>query len=228
MRLLLGLGMESVASLATSSTETSSESDPIEVAIGYLQSAAAAVGGWLERAPKALLSGTGYAVTVVAAVALVVVGAATVRWIATRRALRHRVSYAVLPTDTFDPSAEEILRVASHLSRTRRAVFGSFVRRATALRVRLDASADGRMLYSIEGPSRAASLLRSLAYDEVEIRQLDSPGEAPGEISAEVGTRPTMDGVDDDALDDIDEEADPTEEPDDLVGQALRELGGVG
>lgn len=216
MRLLSGMSFRSDGLLAA----TSSESNPLDFVFGYLRSAAAAVGGWLGRtAPEAHLLGTGHAVTAVVAVTSVVVGAAVVCCIATRRALRHRVSYAVLPTDTFDPSPEEIIRVASHLSRTRRAVFGSFVRRATALRVRLDVTADGRMLYSVEGPARAASLLRSLGYDEVEIRQVETPDDLPAPDPVD-DSRPASPPREPEGQGHVADDVD-----NDRLGQALRELG---
>lgn len=222
MRLLSGMWSGTDALLAASSSGT----NPIDSVVSYLRSAAAAVGGWLGRtAPEAHLLGSGHAVAAMVAVAgVVVVGAAVVRCTATRRALRHRVSYAVLPTDTFDPTPEEIIRVASHLSRTRRAVFGSFVRRATALRVRLDQTADGRMLYSVEGPARASSLLRSLGYDEVEIRQVERPDDLPTPGPVEASRPAPSSPYEKPDHDDVDRDVDSVDLPDRL-GEALKELG---
>jgi hypothetical protein len=222
MRLLLGMWSGTDALLAASSSGT----NPLDSVVSYLRSAAAAVGGWLGRtAPEAhLLGGTGYAVTAIVAITGVVLGAAVVRCTATRRALRHRVSYAVLPTDTFDPTPEEIIRVASHLSRTRRAVFGSFVRRATALRVRLDQTADGRMLYSVEGPARASSLLRSLGYDEVEIRQVERPDDLPPPAPVDDSRPAPSSPYEKPDHDDVDRDVDFVDLPDRL-GEALKELG---
>ncbi|MGH3850494.1 MAG: hypothetical protein ACRDRT_12470 [Pseudonocardiaceae bacterium] len=221
MRLLSGMWSETDALLAASPSGT----NPIDFVVSYLRSAAAAVGGWLGRtAPEAHLLGSGHAVAAIVAITGVVLGAAVVRCTATRRALRHRVSYAVLPTDTFDPTPEEIIRVASHLSRTRRAVFGSFVRRATALRVRLDQTADGRMLYSVEGPARASSLLRSLGYDEVEIRQVERPDDLPT-LGPVDDSRPAPSSPYEKAdHDDVDRDVDSVDLPDRL-GEALKELG---
>ena len=141
----------------------------------------AAFGGPQEAtAPQALdLSSLGASITtrsvvlVAVTITTVSVAVATARAVATRCALRRRVAYALWPTDTFDPQPEEVVRVAAQLSRTRLAVFGLLVRRATAIRIRLQSTDDGELLYVLEGPARARSLLRSLGFDEVEVRSCE-------------------------------------------------------
>ena len=145
--------------------------------VGSLDSAAGAAlealsslwSGMDSSAPKALRWGLEHAV--VAAVATAV--AIAIRWWLTKRALTRRVRYAMLPTETFDPSPEEIVRFASQLSRARRSV-GSFgPRRSDSVRLHLVSAPGGRMLQLIEGPARAESVLRMGGLAEVELRPLD-------------------------------------------------------
>ena len=147
----------------------------LDGAAGSALDALASVWAGIERgAPKALHWGLEHAVTlgVLAATATVVMSA--VRWYLTKRALARRVRYAMLPTETFDPSPEEIVRFTSQLSRARRSV-GSFgPRRTDSVRLHLVSAPGGRMLQLIEGPVRAESVLRIGGFAEVELRPLDS------------------------------------------------------
>jgi hypothetical protein len=95
-----------------------------------------------------------------------------VRGIVTRRVLASRVRLVVLAPDTFEPSIEAVLRFASQLSRVRRVSGGWFERAASAVRITLDTTEDGRLRYSLTVPSRAVPALRSAlsAYDHVQIR----------------------------------------------------------
>ena len=116
--------------------------------------------GWL---PLALL----------AALALVALAAA--RLVAVRRALARRRGFVVLPTDTFDATPEAIAGYAHMLAATRKAVGGWLARPATAIRVALESTSDGRLLYRVEGPAHAVPVLRMPGYQEVELRPLDDP-----------------------------------------------------
>jgi hypothetical protein len=104
---------------------------------------------------------------------------ALARAVATRRALRRRVRLAVVPADEFDPSPDAVVRFAAQLARVRRSVRGWVDRRARAVRVRLELSADGRLIYLLEVPGDSEELLRSAlrGYEGIELR-------APGELAA--------------------------------------------
>ncbi len=87
-----------------------------------------------------------------------------------RRSLARRVRFAMLPTETFDPSPEEINRFAGMLLRARRSVRGARSRRSDAVRLRLVSLPGGRMLQLLEGPRRAESVLRLGGFSEVDLR----------------------------------------------------------
>lgn len=97
------------------------------------------------------------------------------RWTVTRRALRARVSVAVVPADEFDPPAEAIARFAAQLTRVPRSVRGWLDRPASAIRVRLQNDRDGRLVYLLEIPEHARPLLRSAlgAYHGIQARTPD-------------------------------------------------------
>lgn len=146
---------------------------PLSAAGAALEALSSLWSGMESSAPKALRWGLEHAVVfgVLAAVATMVTIA--VRWWLTKRSLTRRVRYAMLPTETFDPSPEEIVRFASQLSRARRSV-GSFgPRRSDSVRLHLVSAPGGRMLQLIEGPARAESVLRMGGLAEVELRPLD-------------------------------------------------------
>jgi len=154
-------------------------------------SAGAAIGGIKTWAPKALDLALRYAVSAGLVIAVALVAAAVLRSWATRRSLARRVRFAVLPTDSFDPGEEEILRFAGQLSRIRVASGSPLVRPASAVRIRLDGLCDGRLLYCIEGSARAASLLRSVRYDEAELRRAEE---------FELASNPSDDGPEEPSL----------------------------
>jgi hypothetical protein len=107
-----------------------------------------------------------------AALALVVAAAlAIVRAHRTRKALTpaQRVRFIVRPSDTFDPGTEEIDRYAAQLARTRRSVRRGTSRTAHAIRIRIDAAGDGTVRYAIEGHRRAASILATPGFHEIEL-----------------------------------------------------------
>jgi hypothetical protein len=98
-----------------------------------------------------------------------VLGMAAIRWRARRRALADRVKRAVVPIETFDPPEEEILRYAHQLARARRALPTLAGKRVSAVTVRLDSVPGGRLLYVIEAPSRARSIVEMGGLDGVEL-----------------------------------------------------------
>lgn len=122
-----------------------------------------------------------------------VAGAAAVlvvlRAVATRRVLRLRVSVVVVPADEFDASPDAVLRFAAQLARVRRSVRGWLDRRASAVRVRLQAGREGRLVYVLEVPARAEPLLRSAlrSCEGLELRDTaetldDPPPSAAGAV----------------------------------------------
>jgi hypothetical protein len=125
--------------------------------------------GLRETAPKALDFMVSHAAAALVVVLVAVVVAAVLRWWRTRRALAQRVRLVALPTESFEPNDEEVLRLASQLARTRRAVHRFGPRRGDAVRLRLVALQGGRVVQFIEGPKRAESVLRLGGYAEVEL-----------------------------------------------------------
>lgn len=121
-----------------------------------------------DSAPKALDFVVGHAVLIAAAVCAVAVLLAYLGYRRTRRALSRRVTFAALPTETFDPSMEEIVRFGGLLARTRRVAIGS--RKTDAVWIRLTSLPGGRMLQVVEGPPRAESVLRLGGFAEVDLR----------------------------------------------------------
>lgn len=109
------------------------------------------------------------------------------RLVVTRRAFDHRVAMLAIPADSFDPSPESVVRFASGLSRSRRALRGVLDAPASAVRLRLDGDETGRLRYGIEVPERAGGALRAAlaAYNGVELRPVPEPPAEPEK--AEVG-----------------------------------------
>lgn len=94
----------------------------------------------------------------------------------TRTTLRHRIAFAAVPADEYDPDPEAVLRFASQLARLDRRVRGWLDRPASAIRFQLESDAEGRLIYLIEGPERFRELLRSAigSFDGVELRDAES------------------------------------------------------
>ena len=122
-----------------------------------------------DSAPKALDFVVEHAVLIAAAMAVVAMAAGYLGYRRTRRALARRVTFAALPTETFDPSMEEIVRFGGLLARTRRVAIGS--RKTDAVWIRLTSLPGGRMLQLVEGPPRAESVLRLGGFAEVDLRR---------------------------------------------------------
>lgn len=123
-----------------------------------------------EGAPKALRQVLEYVPWAIAVMATLVVGVAVLRRVQARRALATRVVFAALPTESFDPSPEEIVRFAFLLLRCRRSARGFSSRRTDSVRLKLSSLPGGRMIQSLEGPRRAESVLRMGGYAEVDLR----------------------------------------------------------
>lgn len=85
------------------------------------------------------------------------------------RQLSQRVSALHLPTSTFEPSEEEVRRVARRLTRTRPALWAASPGPGTAIRVRLATREDGLVEYHLEGPQSARSIIEGRLYDRVEV-----------------------------------------------------------
>ena len=97
---------------------------------------------------------------------------ATQRYLSTHRTLRSRSAVAVVPADEFDATPEMVLRFADQLSQIDRGVLGWLDRKARAIRVRLESSPDGQLVYLLEVPEQARGVLRSAlgSYDGIELR----------------------------------------------------------
>jgi hypothetical protein len=107
----------------------------------------------------------------------VVVISAVRLWL-TSAALKRRIRYVIRPTDDFDPSPDDVRSFARRLTAIRRPVFGSFARPGEAIRISLSSDSDGRLLYAIEGPTRARPILRERPYGEVDvIEECPEPGD---------------------------------------------------
>ncbi len=147
---------------------------------------ARSAGGWLHGlvgTPRSLLDAV--VAHPLAVVALVLAGSCVVavRLLLTRRTLRSRVRLEVLPSETFDPSPEAVVRFVSQLARLRPAIGGWLDPRARALRVLIESDPAGRLRYSLEVPAQAQGLLRTAlgAYDEIDLRDPDATRDAqPG------------------------------------------------
>lgn len=125
-------------------------------------------------APKALLMvalerATWIAVTTT----LLLIAVALLRRRSEQRSLTGRVTYELLPTDSFEPSAQAVLRLAAQLSRVRPAV-SLAPRRSCSLRVTVATGSDGLVHHRISGPAKAASVLRLASYSQVELRRLEA------------------------------------------------------
>ncbi len=102
--------------------------------------------------------------------------------------LRTRVAYAILPPPDFEPRPEAIEAFGQQLLGARRRVLAWLDRPASALRIRLTTTADGRLLYTVELPGRFRGSLfnaYATAYPQVDVRPLDqlaggTPGSAAG------------------------------------------------
>ncbi|HET8956342.1 MAG TPA: hypothetical protein VFN18_11860 [Solirubrobacterales bacterium] len=115
---------------------------------------------------------------------------ATHRFFATRRTLRSRRAVAIVPADEFDAEPDAVLRFVAQLAATERRVAGWVDRRASAIRIRLAADAERRLVYLIEVPERASEALRTAlqSFEGVEERPAEDVlggGESESDSGAE-------------------------------------------
>ncbi|MGY3056734.1 hypothetical protein ACVWZD_000979 [Streptomyces sp. TE3672] len=94
-----------------------------------------------------------------------------------RTMLRDRAVVSLVPAAGFDPSLEEIDRHAARLARVP-AVVGWAPKRAVGVRIRLS-SDESRLSYRLEGPARAAALLRLRSFPDVDVVE---PGAGNDEV----------------------------------------------
>ena len=91
------------------------------------------------------------------------------------RALAGRQGLVLVPTESFDPNVEEILRFAAALAGCRAARLAP--RWSRGVRVRLS-SVGGQLAYVVEGAPWLMPVLRSGAFAEVELRPVPTLGAA--------------------------------------------------
>ena len=130
---------------------------------------------WLTREKVALT-----AVVVAVVVAMMTMGRAKLR----ARRLGQRSVVAMVPTRTFDPTLEEVLRFANQLVRTRPATRHLSPRGASAVRVRLMSIPGGGLVTEVEGPARSQSVVRLGCYGEVDLRPVEALRPPPPVLEA--------------------------------------------
>lgn len=107
---------------------------------------------------------------------------AWLRLVVTERTLASRISYLVLPSEDFETSEDGVLRAAGQLSRVRRAVLGWLDPAASAVRVRLDSGADGRMAMRVQVAERGRSVVRSAFTSMGSVELRDESTAAPEKV----------------------------------------------
>lgn len=140
----------------------------------------------LKRVGDAVVPWLPWLVVAVAIAAIAVAVVAVVRFVVTRRTLSSRVSLCVLPTETFEPSDQSVRFFSRQLPGVPRLVRGWMDPRAGAVRVRMAAAGQGRMMYSWEAPARSRSALQAAAgaYDEIEVRPAETFVATPGAVAS--------------------------------------------
>lgn len=156
------------------------------------------------RAPQALLIdlpvfgevevSKALVVIVVAAVCAVVFSCLAAMAVAKRRALKARtVRKVVLPSTKFDPSLEEVERVAAVLGRAHRLTRMPGTRSAHAVRIRLRAN-EGLVQWQLEGHRRSRSVLDLISYDQTESVPLLDPVLVPADDAKSDGAGGAVNG----------------------------------
>ena len=162
-------------------TRSSDRRDAVPLALLAAAIAIVLVASSAPRWGQSLLELAGHPAAVSLAGALLSFAGAVLvaRLVVTRRALDHRVAMLAIPADSFDPSPESVVRFASGLSRSRRAIRGLLDAPASAVRLRLDADPAGKLRYGVELPAHARGALRAAiaAYHGVELRPMPEPSE---------------------------------------------------
>ena len=112
-----------------------------------------------------------------------------------RRSLSDRERTLLRPSDSFDPSIEEILRFAGQLSRvhstTRRWLRP---RSSQTIRIRLVSAGSGQMAYVVEVPKAAGGLLRTRGFPDVEVSDVEGAPKAAVRVPPVVGEPETSMG----------------------------------
>lgn len=127
--------------------------------------------GLYHRAPQAHVFAVELsAVALIATTAAVMIAVGSIRHRKTKAALQDRAAYDLLPTNSFDPTAEDIHRFARIVQRTRLAASGWTPRNAAAVRIRMRTVEHGRLAYRVEGSRRAGATLGQQAFAGVELR----------------------------------------------------------
>ncbi|WP_052744418.1 hypothetical protein [Streptomyces odonnellii] len=120
-------------------------------------------GRWIEQLRAAI-----WWLALAAGTALGIWAGASVWWRQrARTVLRQRTVVTLVPAEAFDPTVEEVERHAARLARVP-STGGWLPRRAAGVRVRLTC-VDGKVAYRLEGPTRAAALLRLPAFPDVDV-----------------------------------------------------------
>lgn len=120
------------------------------------------------------------AVVVAVVVAMMTWGRAKLR----SSRLGQRSAVAMVPTRTFDPTLEEVLRFANQLVRTRPATRRLSPRSASAVRIRFVSVSGGRLVTEVDGPARSQSVVRLGCYDQVDLRPVEALRPPPPEPDA--------------------------------------------
>ncbi len=136
------------------------------------------IGEWVSLATDSF--DRGMVVGVLAASCLIMIGLVGIRQLLLGRALRNRVRVLMLPANEFDPTVEEVQRVARQLLRSGR--YG-WLGSANTVRVRIESLGTGHALYGLEVPSRSRLMLRGDLYGGVEMLP---PDQLEGYVSAKV------------------------------------------
>ncbi len=158
---------------------------------------ASTVPAWLLSRGAVLLGRwTPLAIALIALAAFGCIALEALRWtIFIPRTLRTRVAYAVLPPPDFDPKPEAIEAFGQQLLGARRRVLAWLDRPASAVRIRLTTTADGRLLYTVELPARFRGSLfnaYATAYPAVDVRPLEELASVPALQEAGSGVEPHL------------------------------------
>ncbi|MGW4894578.1 hypothetical protein ACWEQL_20230 [Kitasatospora sp. NPDC004240] len=120
----------------------------------------------------------------------VVLGFHTLQRLMSRKTLRGRQAFDVLPTTGFDPVLEDVLRFARQLAQAQRSTsrWALLPTYGSAMRVRL-MSDGGPLTLRVEGPARAAAVLRHQGYAQCELRAVADDAAAPERPQILLGAR---------------------------------------
>lgn len=164
------------------------------------------LGRWAEQISA--VSSAGLWFGLLAGLVVVIVGLVVRSSLLVRSARVDRVEVALVPTSSFDPSPEEVMRWASQLLRTNRVTGRMAPDGARVVRVAFQSVGEGRMVQMVSGPGRAESLLRQSGLGEVELVNMAELVERIGGLDPDDPTAVDVTGGSDKA---------------DVVGQGERE-----